>query len=597
MRAIPSLLLDKIQQAYQTAHGNADPKLDIIIQQSTQALEQGLMLNPCTLWVDEELTAIDVAVSRQDKNQAPQELSMVYIVDGIAKLATLSTTDNVCRDWVYRKDLGSAVDCAIDYDGRWQRITGFDDEFYSVTSRWALVTFGEPYIALVKPDGSLTIQQGDSEPIELAGTGVTRVSLMRGWKNAIIYNADQGIICAYIKDGDVMYRSYCLQPPADPALWEVERQVEEFDTSINPATHISLFRTNDYRAGFLAEINGEMHMSVTERNWSGMAIDDHTITATVTDLAVALLPITYPNVYAGEHTVTATISTLSAKLCPEIYPTIIDIYNEPDTPTEIHIQFDKTMSSSGNLATAFSVRDNAMTTYAVSGASITGDTLTLTTTNFEGASGDIAITYTYNTAPVFWINDEGGCHMEIGNFVETFTPDLAPPELYTEHSITATISGLDVDLLLVTFPNVCDDAEHAITVSMDKRTSATAVVGNPATANGHLDVTYGIAGTLGNAKKMLVQNGAAEGALSAVATASGITLTLGMDDSDPAVPDDAKNTATLIAGVIDALTDYSATADGTGALVPAIAHNDEISFSGGTSSLLIDLIHVDDIDP
>ena len=477
MRSIPSLLLDKIQQAYQTAHGNADPKLDIIIQQSTQALEQGLMLNPCTLWVDQTLTAIDIAVSRQDKNQAPQELSMVYIVDGIAKLATLSTTDNICRGWVYQRDLGPAVDCAIDYDGRWQRITGFDDEFYTATSRWALVTFGEPYIALVKPDGSLTIQQGDSEPIELADTGVTRVSLMRGWKNAIIYNADQGIICAYIRGGDVMYRSYCLQPPADPALWEVERQVEEFDTSINPATHISLFRTNDYRAGFLAEIDGEIHMSVTERNWSGMAIDDHTITATVTDLAVALHPITFHE-FEHDHTITATVTMEFMGCCPEIYPTIIDIYNEPDTPTEIHIQFDKTMSSSGDLATAFSVRDNAMTTYAVSNASITGDTLTLTTANFEGASGNITITYTYSTAPVFWVNDEGGCHMEIGNFVETFTPDLAPPEAYTEHSITATVTGLGVELLLITYPALYDDAEHAITATISSLSVALIYVGD-----------------------------------------------------------------------------------------------------------------------
>lgn len=310
MRDIAPALLDKIAKSYQTIHGNAEPHLDIIVQQSTQFLEQGLMLNPCTLWVDAELTAIDIAASRQDKNAAPQELSMVYIVDGVAKLATLDATNNICRDWVYRKDLGPAVDCAIDYDGRWQRITAFDDEFYSVTSRWALVTFGEPYIALVKPDGSLTVQQGDSAPIELADTGVTRVSLMRGWKNAIIYNADQGIICAYIKSGNVMYRSYCLQPPADPALWEIERQVTEFDTSVNPATHISLFRTNDYRAGFLAEINGEIHMSVTDRNWSGMAIDDHTITATVTDLLVTLHPVTFTDLGMDDHTITATIADL-----------------------------------------------------------------------------------------------------------------------------------------------------------------------------------------------------------------------------------------------------------------------------------------------
>ena len=468
MRAIPSLLLDKIQQAYQTAHGNADPKLDIIIQQSTQALEQGLMLNPCTLWVDEELTAIDIAVSRQDKNQAPQELSMVYIVDGIAKLATLSTTDNVCRDWVYRKDLGPAVDCAIDYDGRWQRITGFDDEFYTATSRWALVTFGEPYIALVKPDGSLTIQQGDSEPVELADTGVTRVSLMRGWKNAITYNADQGIICAYIRDGDVMYRSYCLQPPADPALWEIERQVTEFDTSINPATHISLFRTNDYRAGFLAEIDGEIHMSVTERNWSGMAIDDHTITATVTDLAVALYPITFHE-FEDEHTITATVGSMGIYICPPEDPQAIDA--ETDQENLITIEFDMPLMEGTGQENAFIITDDSLATFDVISTSLDADPhfLHLHTESLVAATGT---ELTIQFRPIQSQQQVGmlrtqmtvNCIKQLADF--DITASLAPPELYTEHSITATISGLDVDLLLVTFPNVYDDAEHAITAAV-----------------------------------------------------------------------------------------------------------------------------------
>ena len=185
--------------------------------------------------------------------------------------------------------------------------------------------------------------------------------------------------------------------------------------------------------------------------------------------------------------------------------------------------------------------------------------------------------------------------MELDSFSESFTPDIMPPEGYNVHTISVTGTELSVDLLFVTY--VYPEHDHTISVNAGTPTKATAVIGNPATANGHVDVTHDIAGTLGNKNKILVQNGVAEGSLFAQETTNGITLTLGMDNSNPPVPDNTKNTASLIATVINALDDYTAIADGNGSVAPAIAHDDQIAFSGGTSTILVDLIHVDDIPP
>ena len=446
MRAIPSLLLDKIQQAYQTAHGNAEPHMDIIVQQSTQFLEQGLMLNPCTLWVDEELTAIDVAVSRQDKNQAPEELSMVYIVDGIAKLATLDATDNICRDWVYQRDLGPAVDCAIDYDGRWQRITGFDDEFYTATSRWALVTFGEPYIALVKPDGSLTIQQGEVV-LTLAPDGVTRVSMIRGWKTITEHTNDQGIVCAYIRNGDVKYRNYAEQVD-NTFVWEFEKSVDEFDTSVHPATHVSIFRTNDYRIGIFAEINGEMQWAMSRRNWSGMAIEDHHISVGLTDYTISVLPIVHSSYYHPEN-ISVGLADYFIAQCTPVEVEIESITNPDEFTIIITFSHDITQARTGHQS-AFSVRDSAATpaTFTVNSTSAgtNANQLVLNMSNFMSASGDMTVTYDNgvtvgNLVPRLSCKNGLGdlCEFAIESFVESFTPVLIPPEGYSTDHISVGI--------------------------------------------------------------------------------------------------------------------------------------------------------------
>ena len=463
MRQIPTSLLSKIKSSMQTPHNNANPQLDIIVQQSNQFLSEGLALNPYTIRTGETLGPLDIAVRREIANEPPQELVMVYIEGGIAKLATLDITDHVGKGWKYLCDIGPAVDCAIDFDGRWHRITTFDDLYFFTTSRWALTTFGEPYIALVKSDGTLTVQLGTGEPVTLA-TGVSAVSMLRGWKNTALWNHDQGLIVAYLKSGVVNYRNYAQQPPDQPALWENEQVMTAFDTSIYPANHISMFRGNDYTTGFLTEINGEMWMTLTPRNWANMAIEEHHISIVGTELLVQLLPITMHD-YTDEHHISVAGTELSCKLCPEIYPTVDTISNPSSTDT-VTILIECDLDLYGDLTglqTAFTVVDAVAAPYAVSATAkgITDNIIALTVANFESASGDLTVTYTHLTAPIY-AQVEGGCFMQLDNFAIAFTPDLTPPEGYSDHTISVTGTSLTVSLLNVTYTTI--HHEHTISI-------------------------------------------------------------------------------------------------------------------------------------
>lgn len=290
MRSIPSDLLTKIQSAWQTIHGNADPKMDIIAQKVTKYLTEGTQLQARTIRTgNNNLGSLDICIRREDVNADPTEIVMVYIEDGLAKVATLPYVHRPDENFVYKYTMGPAVDVACDFDGRWHRITDHTGIYFDTTVLWALTTYGEPYIARVLSNGSLMIQQGQhGTSITLADSWVEKVSMLRAWKNVALYNHDQGLVVAYIRAGAVVYRNYCQQPDGVTLLWEGEREV---GTLPAPAANVALFRTNDYRTGIVAEVAGQLYWVITTRNWANMALPPEIVECSISGYTVTLHPI------------------------------------------------------------------------------------------------------------------------------------------------------------------------------------------------------------------------------------------------------------------------------------------------------------------
>jgi hypothetical protein len=449
VRDIDEVLLEKIKQALRTVYNDADPKMDIIVAQTSKYLTPGLLLTPYTIRVNQTLGPLDIAVRREDENAIPQGLSMVYIEDGIAKVAWLNIEDHVGRGWKRQYDIGPAVDCAIDYDGRWTRITSFNDLYFTTTSRWALVTEGEPWIALVHADGSLTVRQGQHGTVlTLVADNVTKVSMLRSWKSVITgQNHDHGIVVAYIRDGEVKYRNYAEHYITLIPDWESEKTVP-FDTGTYPAENVALFRTNDYRLGCLAEINGQLEWWISKRNWVGMAIPPETISASITNYTLALLPVYFYGVGGpaaatnpvhikgeyqwGEHNsekIAASITnyTLTLLYAGPLWPETIENIDDGlgEWGLYIKLTFNHDIYGAAGKQTAFSVTDSNSTPFSVQGTA-QGDTIrevVLAVVDFNSAVGDITVAYTGGPGLLTGEGDQ-----EVGAFSEAFTPvNLVPP--------------------------------------------------------------------------------------------------------------------------------------------------------------------------
>jgi len=308
MLPIPSILLDKVNQAMQTIGNNAEPKMTIIAQKAAKYLNQGSFLNARTIRTGNSLGPLDVCLRREDKYQDPTEIVMLYVEGGYAKVATIPYVHSPDQNFSYQYTIGPATDVACDFDGRFEFIEDHSGIYFDTETIWALVTFGDPYFSIVS-SGALTIWQGQTQIISLAGDSIVKCSLLRGWKSINHVLTDQGIICAYTKtDGKVYYRAFCEQEGGS-FIWELEHEITEF---VPPVSNLGLFRAADFRTGFLAEINGNIQLLLTIRSWSAMGILPDHIFSMISNVQVEVFEILYQDFEHPDEHISSTISNINA---------------------------------------------------------------------------------------------------------------------------------------------------------------------------------------------------------------------------------------------------------------------------------------------
>lgn len=224
------------------------------------------------------------------------------IIDSIPMFFIESNPSYDATKWVRETKLEvSATKACIEYDGLW--IKNEDSGKYECETEDTAWIF---YVA----SGTLYAKYGDEDAVALS-TNVTEVSAARGWLHADKDpTSDMGLIVGYIKtDGLVYYRNYCYQEDGSQ-LWEVEANVTEFTST---CTDLKVFRTNDFRVGFAVRVAGELNWALTERNYSGMSIADHSLTVGISEITFVVTGITYKDGWLPDEYLLATV-------VPEIIP-------------------------------------------------------------------------------------------------------------------------------------------------------------------------------------------------------------------------------------------------------------------------------------
>lgn len=443
MRSIPPELLNRIKKKWQVPAENADPKLKVML--SRGFINE--LFQVFTIQEGSTLEDVDVTVKRTDTSNEPAEAFALALDNGTATVKSKPLPYDDQLPWIDEFTAATGVSAvAIEFDGYWYRDPGL--------VRFNFVTEDYPWLFYVQ-GGTLMARYWQDAAFVLS-TDVVKVASIRGWipANGVSTN-DQGLIVAYIKtDGNMYYRSYCLQPGLNK-LWELERQVTAFTGSIS---NLALFRTNDYRVGFMAEIAGDIWWTVTNRNYANMAIEPHFVSAGITDVKVNIIPITFTDTYL-EHKISVGVNDVKVCFSPEIYPQVISISN----PDEFTIEIETDLPLYGDLTglqSYFIVTDSTGTQFSVLSTMKYEERIILTLNNFSSASGNMTVVL---NEQVIFSQVEGGCMMEL-TVNETFTPELTPPEGYSDHNISVGITDVLVDFKKIDY--IDGHTEHSVTVGI-----------------------------------------------------------------------------------------------------------------------------------
>jgi len=292
------------------------------------------------------------------------KLYAAFIVDGVVIIRSKDLPYDDSTPWEDLLLFGTDISCvAMEFDGYW-------DRDYN-TRRFNFVTEEYPWLFYVQ-GGNLYAQYWQDDPLLLA-TSVTKCAAIRGWVPvAGDTTNDQGLIIAYLKtDGKMYYRSYCIQA-GGLKDWEIQREVTELGDTIDD---LALFRTNDFRLGFIAEKSGNVHWTMTERNYAGMSYWPELLTGKFSGFtAIDLIEIDYVDVAAPIEHLSGRYDTLCIGL--NLEADVVGTCTGADITGESEITLKFSQPLAGNIARIkdlVMVSNEAMTVYYTPVSTAIGD--------------------------------------------------------------------------------------------------------------------------------------------------------------------------------------------------------------------------------
>lgn len=452
MKPLSPSLLHKLKESLQTIANDAQPNVQVVVSRAKNTVTDADYWTVETIREMSGLGDISIAPRRFIPRGRPNRLYGIYVQNGIVKTLIREYPDKLNQGWADQFVVGPGSSVAMAFNGYWEQYRTF----------WRLITDEKPFISWVDNNNILWSQHWDNTATKFQlASNVVKVRMLRGWKNTIIQQNDQGVIVGYIKsNGKVYYRNYCNQEDYS-TVWEFEKELTEF-TGV--AVNLNMFITADYRMGFVIEDNfGQAHWLVTHRNWGGMASPAENINTSISDISFEVLPIHNKSAIDLEN-INTSITDITFNLAEPIYPTLLSIAN--DNPISIRLIFSHIIDYDlSTVKSAFSVKDSANTKFNILSTSsgVNNTELILNLNNFNGAYGDMTVVYDRNIINLDSLNQ--GSRFTLEGFAVKFTPIIVPLEGTFTESISTAVTDVTFKTTQVYYKDksISDNIDIAIT--------------------------------------------------------------------------------------------------------------------------------------
>jgi len=285
MRILPQDLKNKLLQNIQADSTNAKPNLRLI---ATQASMNTLISEDIHKGISPNFG--DVAVRQLEGEKSPSLAYAICIDNGIANVYKRDFPTDLEKPWIKQWELGSAKEVAIEYNGIWT-LDSKKKWYYLKTEEY-------PYVFYTDNSNTLWVQYWNytATKFQLA-TGVSQISACRAWQSSDDLNLNQGLVIGYLKGGIVYYRAFCTGQDG-VSLWETEREVTTLGTG---NTSLCVFRTNDFRVGFITENCGEICYTLSKRTYAGQSVRPESVYSEIAGCEIIYTPIQYLSAFVGDE--------------------------------------------------------------------------------------------------------------------------------------------------------------------------------------------------------------------------------------------------------------------------------------------------------
>ena len=284
MKILPTELRQKLLQNTQVKDAGSAPRLRVVATQSTTNTLLSELMHK-----DIPAAFGDVAIRQLSGETSPSLAYACCIDEGTAKIHERRFPAYMENPWNYVWSLGAASEVAIEFNGVWE---------LDPSKQWYFLrTELTPYIFFVS-GGTLYVQKwNDADTRIPLAEGVSQISACRAWQSSDEPLLDQGLIVGYLKGGEVYYRALCLQDSGE-LVWETERQITELGSGNDT---LNVFRTNDFRVGFICENTGGFRYVLSSRNYAGQSVRPESVYGQIVENCyVKVTPIRYITAYGDE---------------------------------------------------------------------------------------------------------------------------------------------------------------------------------------------------------------------------------------------------------------------------------------------------------
>lgn len=457
MRSLPKSLQSKLSQQMQTVHNDADPRMEVVVARARTEVVDYTYWTVETIRETSGLGDVSVAPRRFSPYGPPNRIYEIHVHNGEVKTAIREYPDRLKDGWKDQFSLGAGSAVAIAFNGEWQRHRKL----------FRLITEEKPYVSWVDGNGDLWVQKWDEHDTKFQlSSGVSKVRMIRAWKNTVIHYLDQGIVVAYIKtDGKVYYRNYCIQEDYTE-VWEYEKELTDFTGT---AVNVNLFITNDYRMGFVIEDSlGQVHWLVTPRNWGGMASPAEYLATSIKDITFEVTPITYHDTYGDEH-IESSIAIERFYVCPiDVVPEIVgtERLSFLDKKT-VQVMFNYDLECElDNLKASLTLTNEALQPFTIETVEEAGNVLTIKTVEEMPFAQDVILTYNMVGSYYLAFRISSTCLYDYGNSIN-LTIDGVPPVGFTEENLEVAVADIVFDVTQVFYSSVDGGGENLEASIMD----------------------------------------------------------------------------------------------------------------------------------